>query len=179
MQQGGLRKDLLYRLEVVTIQLPPLRQRKDDILVLARRILDREAKQFNQPKRTLSQKAATALLTHKWPGNVRELEQLIRRAIAIGEDDGPIQPRELFVTPEPMPTRRSGLIPIRIAEQNETIGDEEAVIIEALERHKWNRTKAAEELGMHAVLIDRPGKQIGYEGAVISNLRGLLSLLAG
>jgi transcriptional regulator with PAS, ATPase and Fis domain len=146
VEQGGLRKDLLYRLEVVTIVLPPLRHRKDDILLLARRILDREEKRFNQPRRTLSRKAATALLAHKWPGNVRELEQVLRRTIAVGEGTGQIEPEELFVTSSPPPKPTTALPPKGYT--TDALGDEEARIIEALERHKWNRTKAAEELGI-------------------------------
>ncbi len=147
-EAGALRRDLLYRLQVVTVDIPPLRERKDDILLLARRIIDRESNQFNQPRRTLSGAAGAALISHPWPGNVRELEQMLRRAIAIGEDEGPIQPDELFLSDQPSFLRPAAASAAMAPEREEAVGDEEARIIEALERYKWNRTRAAEELGI-------------------------------
>ncbi len=143
VEEGALRQDLLYRLQVVTVELPPLRDRKADIPSLARRILDREAAQFNQPTRPLSKRAVTALLAHHWPGNVRELEQLLRRTLAMGEGVGAIQKEEIFSPLESLrSTRETAPSP------PEKDADEEARILAALDRNKWNRTKAAEELGM-------------------------------
>lgn len=144
VEEGGLRRDLLYRLQVVTIELPPLCKRKEDILPLARRIFEREAARFGAPNRTFSKEAAQALLGYSWPGNIRELEQIIRRVIAVGEGPGPVRADELFAASEKTPFPRKQSAAFDAHRENE----EEARILSALEEHKWNRSKAAEHLGI-------------------------------
>lgn len=145
VEEGGLRRDLLYRLQVVTIELPPLKQRKEDILPLARRILARESARFSAPVRPFSKEAAAALLAHPWPGNIRELEQMLRRVLAVGDASGPIAESELFV-PSMAP---QGPVPsLRGAALADGERREDARILAALEENKWNRSKAAEVLGM-------------------------------
>ena len=82
IQQGRFREDLFYRLNVVPIRIPPLRERSDDIPLLARHFLD-QAHASGLPGKTLDQGAIAALLAHRWPGNVRELENLMRRLAAL------------------------------------------------------------------------------------------------
>lgn len=84
VRTGKFRKDLYFRLNVVTIKLPPLRERVDDIKDLAETFLDRIANATGQPPKTLSEKALRILKTYHWPGNVRELENFIERAVALG-----------------------------------------------------------------------------------------------
>jgi transcriptional regulator with PAS, ATPase and Fis domain len=145
MADGRLRQDLFYRLQVVTVEIPPLRKRPEDILALARRFIDREALQANSPRRALSKEAAEALVDYKWPGNVRELEQAIRRAILIGDNAGPILPEELF-NREKKKKAETVLRGDRRAASSDSLEDSE--ILSVLERCQWNRTKAAEELGI-------------------------------
>jgi two-component system, NtrC family, response regulator HydG len=85
VRQGRFRHDLYYRLNVITIKLPPLRERPEDIPVLAREFLDRFAREFGAPVRGLSPGALEALVRHRWPGNVRELENTMERAVAVAE----------------------------------------------------------------------------------------------
>ncbi|HCB76110.1 MAG TPA: nitrogen regulation protein NR(I), partial [Sphingomonas bacterium] len=85
VQQGAFREDLFYRLNVVPISLPPLRERRQDVGLLARHFLDRAA-ESGLPHKGIDKGALALLESHDWPGNVRELENLMRRAAALGRD---------------------------------------------------------------------------------------------
>ncbi len=85
VQQGKFREDLYYRLNVVQIHLPSLRERRDDISFLARHFLDRFAAQFHKKTRRFSQAASRALEEFEWPGNVRQLENVVQRAVALAD----------------------------------------------------------------------------------------------
>ncbi|MBI3073844.1 MAG: sigma-54-dependent Fis family transcriptional regulator [Deltaproteobacteria bacterium] len=86
LRQGKLREDLFYRLNVVTVRLPPLRDRREDIPLLASFFIGRLAKVFRQPEKEIDADAMDLLLTHHWPGNVRELENVIERTFATSKD---------------------------------------------------------------------------------------------
>lgn len=86
VRQGAFREDLFYRLNVVPVRLPPLRERKEDIPELAAHFLA-EAEQEGLPRRSISEDALSALRAHAWPGNVRELENLIRRVVVMSADE--------------------------------------------------------------------------------------------
>ncbi len=145
VEQGRLRKDLLYRLDVVTIELPPLKDRPEDILPLARHILERETARIGWTPRAFSKDAAQALCAHEWPGNVRELEQTIRRMLVISEDSGVIRAEELFASGG---ASRKTSASVRKKSRASLESDEESRILAALERCQWNRTKAAKDLGI-------------------------------
>lgn len=99
VQAGRFREDLFYRLNVITVTIPPLRERKSDVLLLADHFLDEVAKRGHYPKKTLSRNALDLLLAYSWPGNIRELENAIERAsllshgLIIQADDLPIDSR--------------------------------------------------------------------------------------
>ncbi|MCE9571558.1 MAG: sigma-54 dependent transcriptional regulator [Deltaproteobacteria bacterium] len=80
---GRMRQDLFYRLSVVTLAVPPLRERGDDLLVLARHFVARQAQELGRPAPALSEEAIAVLAAHRWPGNVRELENAMARAVAM------------------------------------------------------------------------------------------------
>jgi DNA-binding NtrC family response regulator len=83
---GAYRQDLLFRLSVFVLDLPPLRVRGDDVLLLSRAFLDRLCRQYSQPPRTLHPQSIAYLRQHSWPGNVRELENLIQRQFLLTDD---------------------------------------------------------------------------------------------
>jgi two-component system repressor protein LuxO len=85
VEEGRLREDLYYRLYVVGIHLPPLRERDGDIVEIAEQFLKSASKEEGKPFETLSQDAIDALLSHTWPGNVRELQNVIRNAVILNE----------------------------------------------------------------------------------------------
>ena len=84
---GGFREDLFYRLNVMQVRIPPLRERQSDILGLAQRFLQRQGEKMNKPGLNLTPEAMRALERHRWPGNVRELENAIERATILCDSD--------------------------------------------------------------------------------------------
>jgi DNA-binding NtrC family response regulator len=87
VRQGKLRQDLYYRLNIVPVSLPPLRERKEDILLLSRHFLAKYAARFNKPAVDFSPAALQTLMSYDWPGNVRELEHVVERALVFSEDE--------------------------------------------------------------------------------------------
>jgi DNA-binding NtrC family response regulator len=93
--QGRFREDLFYRLNVVPIVVPPLRQRQEDILVIAEHVLESCSQKLNKQLRGFSQPARELLLRYSYPGNVRELQNLVERSVALGRDRAMVQPMDL------------------------------------------------------------------------------------
>ena len=84
VEEGAFREDLFYRINVFSIQVPPLRERPEEILPLTQFFIEKYARAMGKPERTVSVEAEAALLAHRWPGNVRELENAIERAMVVG-----------------------------------------------------------------------------------------------
>jgi two-component system response regulator PilR (NtrC family) len=147
VQSGQFRHDLFYRLNVIQIDVPPLRERAQDIPLLADCILRRLAQRDGIAVPTLSLGARDALLRYDFPGNVRELENLLERCVALS-DSGVLQAEHLlldtFKAPQPS-FRPSGFGDVGAAAHGEP---SIAQILQVLETHRWNRTRAAEALGM-------------------------------
>ncbi|PYR50122.1 MAG: sigma-54-dependent Fis family transcriptional regulator [Acidobacteria bacterium] len=147
------RQDLYYRLRVVEVIVPPLRERREDILPLARQLLSKAAKRFGRRAPALTPDAANVLLRYAWPGNVRELENALERAVAlvrsdrIGVDD---LPPEIGTAPP------AG----EIAGELRTLAEvERDYIAAALRASGGNRAKAAKKLGIGAATLYRKLKQ--------------------
>ena len=149
----AFREDLLYRLNVVCIRLPPLRQRKDDIPLLAEHIVRRLARKYGWPRMALSADAMKHLLEGSWPGNIRELQNVLARA-AIMARGRPILAADLAIStaaaaaarPAESPTATGGAGALSLKEiLAET---ERRAIAQVLEETKWNRTRAALVLGI-------------------------------
>ena len=156
VQAGRFREDLYYRLNVVQLRLPPLRERQDEIPTLTQRLLARHAERIGMPSRRLSPRALESLKTYRWPGNVRELENALERALVLSEDDeiGAESLPEILqeqVQPEPLPAR---LDPDDLSVKRAQRVLEADLIRRALERTQGNRTRAAEllELSPRALL---------------------------
>ncbi len=143
VEGGRFRQDLFYRLNVVPLSLPPLRERGEDVLLLAQHFLDLFMKQQQKTVRGLSAEARELLLRHPWPGNVRELENAMARAVALADEGGPIEPL-LFGLGAPATRRWDGQHTLR-----ETLDAVEAETIrEALRQCESNVSRAARALGV-------------------------------
>jgi DNA-binding NtrC family response regulator len=148
IRSGAFREDLYFRLNVFEIALPPLRERRDDILPLARHFVRELA--GDRPRRMASETEA-ALAAHAWPGNVRELRNTIERAVILARG-GVIHPEHL--PPNVAAAGAAGGVPGRLAPSSPpragaNVHDmERQLIVETLERTSGNRTRAAESLGM-------------------------------
>lgn len=141
VQEGGFRQDLFYRLNVIQLNAPALREHTEDITALANRILQTLAERDQQPPHKLTPEAVQRLQTHTFPGNVRELENILERAVALGEGHA-IRAEDLSFNHAPVAVANT--LTALPARQD----DDEAAILQTLETHRWNRTKAAEALGM-------------------------------
>ncbi|HET6844517.1 MAG TPA: sigma-54 dependent transcriptional regulator [Candidatus Angelobacter sp.] len=134
-ESGAFRRDLYYRLAVVPITIPPLRERGDDVLLIAGHFLERFRREFKKNNLRFSSGASAALQQHTWPGNVRELQNAIERAAIL--NDGEITASELGLPGRP---------PSRDDENSKT--QERQKIESMLRECKWNKTAAAERLGI-------------------------------
>jgi two-component system, NtrC family, response regulator len=143
VKAGRFREDLYYRLNVVTIDMPPLRDRKTDIPALAKFFLDRYAKDNGKPIETFAPNTLELLMSYDWPGNVRELENAIERAVVL-TTGAAVEPRNL--PPNVRPTLRpNGMPPIPGSTLSEI---ERYAILETLKATGGSTSKAADVLGI-------------------------------
>lgn len=163
--QGKFREDLFWRVNVVAIEMPPLRARGNDILLLAEHFL-RDAEQLaGRRVAGFSAAARDALLGHTWPGNVRELEHAVRRAVLLGRGD--------VVEREDLPETvwAGGQTPHVDAEgaslKNALEVPERQLILDALARHGWCRHAAARELGINRTSLYKKFKRLGIDVATL------------
>ncbi len=183
---GRFRQDLFYRLNVIQITLPALRERLEDLPLLSQRILERIAHESSLPGvPQLSLAAQSALLSHRFPGNVRELENLLHRAVALSTQHI-LEPEDLgLVTPPPSlekievevaaPIHAPGApqadapLPTDLAAHLDQI--ERDILVQALEKHRLNRTAAGASLGLSLrqmrYRMARLGVQVSDQGVVL------------
>jgi DNA-binding NtrC family response regulator len=154
VKQGKFREDLFYRLNVVPITLPPLRERKDDIPTLAQHFVARYAAEIKKAVRGTSQEAMDLLLIHPWPGNIRELANAIERAVVLCAGDC-IQPEDLALPGAVAPLPIGPFLPsAKLGEFHSQVMDyKQGIIREALRQAGGNQTKAAELLGLQRTYL--------------------------
>jgi transcriptional regulator with PAS, ATPase and Fis domain len=147
VRAGTFREDLYYRLNVLRIELPPLRARREDIPLLAQHFVEAFGREFKRAVRGLSAAATAALVGYGWPGNVRELRNLVERAVLLSEHDV-LQPVDFAGLRAGGPTATTdtfALPPAGIALEDV----ERSLVSQALERTGGNQTRAAGLLGLH------------------------------
>jgi DNA-binding NtrC family response regulator len=163
VREGKFREDLFYRLNVISIDLPPLRQRKEDIPLLAEFFLRRYSDENQRSMRQLSAETLRQLLNYAWPGNVRELENVIERAVVLssGPEIGPdLLPDQL--------TGRSASIPMLENRGDASLFDvmeecERHIINDMLEKCAWNQTEAAERFHIPLSTLNQKIKRLNIE----------------
>jgi DNA-binding NtrC family response regulator len=145
VSDGMLRQDLYYRISTITIELPPLRERAEDIQILADHFIKVFAEKYNKPLRGFSQDAYERIFAHSWPGNVRELEHAIERAVLLSKKE------EIFAEDLPLPR-------MQVQQQNQELNIpqnmtleeiEKLAIMQTLQRTKGNKQAAAAILGIY------------------------------
>ena len=154
VRKGAFREDLYYRINVVTLQLPPLRQRGEDILLLSKYFLQKYAGEFNSTVRSFTPSSVAALKRYGWPGNIRELENRIKKAVVLAERSL-LTPKDLDLKPE----YNDLVIPLAQAKEE----FEARYINEVLERNSGNKTKTAKDLGVDPRTVFRHLKKQGAE----------------
>jgi two-component system response regulator PilR (NtrC family) len=154
VSEGRFREDLFFRVNVIELEVPSLRERKDDIPVLAQALLKRIANAHQSETPTISTAAIAAMESYSFPGNVRELENMLERAFALCEhevinaDDLQLGSREALSTPPEPGISGTGLSAVA-GDLDAYLADiERGILSEALDAHRWNRTETAKALGV-------------------------------
>ncbi|HOU03393.1 MAG TPA: sigma-54 dependent transcriptional regulator [Bacteroidales bacterium] len=139
VSEGLFRQDLLYRINTIQIEIPPLRERGNDITILAEYFLNKYSRKYNKPNLKINQQANEKLLRYSWPGNIRELQHTLEKAVILSESDI-LRPEDFY------------LKTIDISEKSKTLPTleemERQLIHQALEINKGNYSAAAEKLGI-------------------------------
>jgi DNA-binding NtrC family response regulator len=162
VSKGKFRQDLYFRLNVVPIPIPPLRDRKEDIPLLANHFLNKFNAAFNKKIPGFAGKAVDVLSRYHWPGNIRELENLVERIVVLSTGDGLIElkniPLEILMNSEQEPQdsdyQKSGLIKIREE-------FEKRILLNVLEAVQWNQTEAAKILKINRNTLIQKSRQFG------------------
>ena len=146
IKNNNFREDLFYRLNVVNLHLPPLRERGDDVLVIAKFLLQKYAREYEANVKGFTPGALEAMRKYDWPGNVRQLENRIKKAVVLA-DKTLVGPEDLDLRPENL----KAAVPLSEAREQFT----RRYILEVLERNNGNRTKTARDLGVDPRTIFR------------------------
>jgi Nif-specific regulatory protein len=150
IEVGQFRQDLYYRLNVVSLELPALRERRDDIMLLANYFADKYGTRCNRKLKGFSTEARNCLIAYDWPGNVRELENTIERAIVLGTTE--------WILPEDLP---EAVLETKLTDGSMTtyhaavVQNKQQIIMRALEEAKQNHIEAARLLGIHPNYLQR------------------------
>ena len=147
IEDEQFREDLYYRLSVVTIPLPPLRERRDDIPLLVEHFQLKHSSRYKLPVSSLTPEAMDTLSRYNWPGNVRELENVIEHLVVMGKSD--------VIRPEHLPaeirqaTPAIASIGLKLPDDGISLEEvEKEILVQALEKHQWNQTRAARYLNI-------------------------------
>ena len=163
VKEGKFREDLYYRLNVITIELPPLRNRREDIPMLAQYFLRKYCLENDKPSLALGPDALRTLMDYAWPGNVRELENAIERSVVLSSH--PVITADLF--PEDIVSRGDAL-PLIASKPDASLFEivedcERRVIVAMLERCGWNQTEAAERFRVPLSTLNQKIKRLNIE----------------
>lgn len=154
VKEGKFREDLYYRINVMPIYIPPLRERKEDIVPLVNHFVKVYAQRYQKEVKGMDNEMIKELENYSWPGNIRELEHTIERGVALATSD--LDKTSLLFLPED----EKLWLPETELENNSTLKENEKVqIIKILKKNKWNYTKSAEELGISRTTLWRRMKE--------------------
>lgn len=159
---GRFREDLLYRLNVFTIKVPPLRRRTGDICLLANHFVSKHSQKIDKPIKGLTQEALQCLESYPFPGNVRELENEIERGVALAQDVGVIEASHLSekVFKKSLAARPEVKMQGTLKQMVEAL--EKSVLAQLLEKHGGNRTRVAKELGLSRYGLMKKMQRYGF-----------------
>jgi DNA-binding NtrC family response regulator len=174
VRKGEFRQDLYYRLAVVKVTMPPLRERKEDISLLTRHFIQKYAKRCKVKPRPVSREAMAALMRHDWPGNVRELENAIERALVLGASDT-VLPEDL---PESLLEHASGDDASDGKYHASVKEHKKQLIVEAVEQSRGNYVEAAAILGVHPNYLHRLIRNLELKEELQERLQGAVRKIA-
>ncbi len=170
MRGGRFRRELYYRINGVCLRLPPLRERKEDIPLLTEFFLTKHATLLGRARPSVSAQALQVFLDYSWPGNIRELENVVKKIVALGDEQLAIAGLDA-VSPA---TRMTEAIPershsLKVAARAASREAERELILKALARTRWNRKRAAQELQISYKSLLYKLKQIGLDDSNVNS----------
>jgi len=154
LAKGKLREDLYYRLNVIPITIPPLRERSEDIPYLVKHFVEEYSKLYNKQINDVSDDALNILLEHPWPGNVRELENVIEYGVVRTKHGNDIQEKNLPASIKSSVEFKSKKVIKEFKRENPS------ELVQLLEKHRWNKSKVAKELGIGRTTLWRMLKNL-------------------
>lgn len=159
VKQGTFRKDLFYRLNVLPIYIPPLRERKDDIIILTKHFLQKFNTEFGKNIYQISEQVEKMLLDYEWPGNVRELRNVIERAVLLSSGDT-LSTEHVMICPE----KKEYVDKSEPVLEGRSMADMEKMLIsKVLKETSWRRTEAAKILGINRTTLYNKIKEYGLK----------------
>jgi DNA-binding NtrC family response regulator len=165
--EGRFRQDLFYRINVINVELPPLRERVTDIPLLARHFLSHANEESGKQVEDFTVDALTVLQRYRWPGNVRELQNVVERAVLLGKGD--------IIGVEDLPTGLCSTVPTPSRPNvgrtlKEALEEpERQIILEVLMANNWNRNETADALGINRTTLYKKMKRLGLETPIRGN----------
>jgi two-component system, NtrC family, response regulator AtoC len=163
MRVGRFRTELYYRVNGVCLRLPPLRDRREDIPILVEFFLSKHAVQLGRRRPSLSARTLRMLLEHSWPGNIRELENVVKKIVALGDEQLGIAELASATMPLPVKTPEAPAYSLKAAARAASRVAEREMILKALSHTRWNRKRAAQELQISYKSLLYKLKQIGVQ----------------
>jgi Nif-specific regulatory protein len=167
LQEGSFREDLFYRLNVINIEVPPLRDHMEDLSLLVQYFVTKLGAQCGRPSLGISPEALSILKQHDWPGNVRELQNVIERAIVLGSHQ--------LILPEDLPSemQRTEGKSVGSSSFHEAVMErKKAVILEAVVRAGGKMTEAAKSLKLQPTYLHRLVRNLGLRQEIKDRLKG-------
>jgi two-component system response regulator HupR/HoxA len=182
VRAGRFREDLYYRLAAVTMGMPPLRDHRDDIPVLAAALLDTAMAHLGKQVDGFSNEALACMQRYHWPGNVRELQNEIQHMLVMGQDSqlgaDLLSPRVLHAAPEEAEAETSLVAELDGSLKDRIEAMEARIVREVLIRHRWNKSRAAKELGLSRVGLRNKLERYGLEKVERLQQQGSASAMA-
>ena len=167
VNEGRFRQDLYYRVNVINIELPALRDRRSDVPLLAQSFLEDLREDTNRPIIGFSEEALAALESYAWPGNIRELQNVVERAVLLGKEEiisVSDLPRDVSGGPS-INLPRAGNMTLKQALEE----PERQIILDVLESNGWNRNATADSLGVNRTTLYKKMKKLGLEDGKYAN----------
>jgi two-component system response regulator AtoC len=173
--RGDFRRDLFYRLNVLRIHVPPLRERREELPVLAEYFVEQYSRQYGLPPRKVSARTLRCFLEYEWPGNVRELQNIIKRIVILGTEDWVAQELSLPSGPampsvepasdswQPHTFAQNGFVDLKEVARLAACEAERQALSEVLERVRWRRWEAAKRLKISSKTLRRKLQELGLD----------------
>ncbi|MEM7476087.1 MAG: sigma-54 dependent transcriptional regulator [Planctomycetota bacterium] len=168
--EGKFRQDLYYRINVIHLELPALRERSSDIPLLAESFLQKALGEVGKEMEGFSPEAMEAMMNYAWPGNIRELENVVQRAVLLGKSST----IDIDLLPAPLLGSEAGLPSLRRITKNQTLrealeGPERQIILDVLKANRFSRNLTADQLGINRTTLYKKMKRLGIDTSSLSD----------